>query len=328
MPSGNGCRQPNWQVCSCGPSPISRGSNPRRWSTPRFQPQRRHAPETANLCHHPYAQIGLHSHDFTLEEESEMKRIGQLLALIVVATLLLTACGGPATTAAPEPTQAPEATKAPEATQPPAAKTEITVVIAEDPATLDPQVSEDFNGRTVNDNVYEMLLTRDQDLNIVPDLATEYKQVDDTTWQCKLRQGVKFHNGEPFNADAVVFSVKRIIDPATKSDQVSNFATITGAEKVGDSTVNIITSGPDPILPARMTMLTIIEPKYAQRDPQTFATAPIGTGPYKFVKWDRGVEVVIEANPDYWGGKPSIDIVHLRPIPEVSTRLAALQIGR
>jgi peptide/nickel transport system substrate-binding protein len=244
-----------------------------------------------------------------------MKRFAHLLAVIIVVTLLLTACGGPATTAAPEATTAP------------AAKSEITVVIANDPATLDPQVSEDGNERAVNDSVYETLLTRDQDMNIIPNLATEYEQVDDTTWQFKLRQGVKFHNGEPFNADAVVFSVKRIIDPALQSDQASFFGTITGAEKVDDSTVNIITSGPDPILPARMYWMKMVEPKHAQGDPETFATTPIGTGPYKFVKWDRGVEVVIEANPDYWGGKPSIDIVHLRPIQEESTRLAALQAG-
>jgi peptide/nickel transport system substrate-binding protein len=96
---------------------------------------------------------------------------------------------------------------------------------------------------------------------------------------------------------------------------------------VDDSTVNIITSGPDPILPARMYWMKMVEPKHAQGDPETFATTPIGTGPYKFVKWDRGVEVVIEANPDYWGDKPPIDVVHLRPIQEESTRLAALQAG-
>jgi peptide/nickel transport system substrate-binding protein len=261
-----------------------------------------------------------------------MKKTNLLLALITVIAILITACGGAATTEAPAATQAPPPTQAPAATEAPApteapALSEITVVIANDPATLDPQVSEDGNERAVNDSVYETLLTRDEDMNIVPNLATEYKQIDDTTWQFKLREGVTFHNGEPFNADAVVFSVERIIDPDLKSDQASFFATITGAEKVDDSTVNIVTSGPDPILPARMYWLKIVEPKHAQGDPETFATTPIGTGPYKFVKWDRGVEVVIEANADYWGGKPPIDVVHLRPILEESTRLAALQAG-
>jgi peptide/nickel transport system substrate-binding protein len=280
-----------------------------------------------------------------------MKRLGHLLALMTVATLLLAACGG-AGTAAPA-TSAP-ATSAP-ATQPPAATattgaapeatattaaapeatattaatggSEITVVLSSDPATLDPQISEDFNERVVTDSVYETLLWRDADMNIIPKLATEYTQVDDTTWQFKLRDGVKFHNGDPFNADAVVFSIQRIIDPETKSDQVSNVGTVTGAEKVDDLTVNIITSGPDPIMPARMTMVKIVDPAYVQADPAKFAEAPVGTGPYKFVKWDHGVEVVIEANADYWGDKPSIQTVHLRPIEEESTRLAALSAG-
>jgi peptide/nickel transport system substrate-binding protein len=258
-----------------------------------------------------------------------MKRFSQFLALIIVATLLITACGGPqATTEAPAPTQAPQATSPPQATQPPPAeKTEITVVIGEDPSTLDPQARDDGNERAVNDNVYETLLTRDQDMNIVPHLATEYTRLDDTTWQFKLRAGVTFHNGEPFNADAVVFSVKRIISPDLNSEQLSNVGTIVDAVKVDDLTVNIITDGPDPTLPARVYWLKIVEPKYVQADPDTFAKAPVGTGPYRFVKWERGVEVVVEANPDYWGGQPPIDVVHVRPIQEESTRLAALQSG-
>jgi peptide/nickel transport system substrate-binding protein len=244
-----------------------------------------------------------------------MKRVSHILGLLVIATLILTACTTPAaTTEAPQPTAAPE-------------PSEITVVIANDPATLDPQVSEDFNERLVTDSTHETLLARDADMGITPALATAYKQLDATTWQFSLRSGVTFHNGEPFNADAVVFSVLRIINPETKSDQASNVASVTGAEKVDDLTVNILTSGPDPILPARMTMLKIVEPKHAQGDAEAFATTPIGTGPYKFVKWDRGVEVVLEANADYWGDKPAIDIVHLRPIQEESTRLAALRAG-
>src|SRR5687767_2732612 len=168
-----------------------------------------------------------------------MKRISPLLALVVLLSLLMAACGPAATTAAPQPTDAAqpteagqatevgEATDAPEGTAEPTAGGEITIVLAEDPATLDPQVSEDGNGRAINENVYETLVGRGGDeMDIVPVLATEYSQVDDTTWQFKLREGVTFHNGEPFNADAVVFSVKRIIDPATASDLISNFNTI------------------------------------------------------------------------------------------------------
>ena len=278
-----------------------------------------------------------------------MKRISPLLALVVLMSLLMAACGPAATTAAPQATQAPatqppaattapeatqapatqapEATKAPEATEAPAAGSEITIVLAEDPATLDPHVSEDGNGRAVNENVYETLVNRAADMSIIPSLATGYEQIDDTTWQFKLNEGIIFHNGEPFNAEAVVYSVKRIIDPALASDLISNFQTIVDAVAVDDTTVNIITSGPDPILPARMTFLMIVEPAHAQADVEAFSIHPIGTGPYMFVSWERGVEVVIEANPDYWGEAPSIQTVHWRPIVEESTRLAALQAG-
>lgn len=257
------------------------------------------------------------------------KRLSPILGAFVGLALLLAACAGPAT-------QAPQATQAPgsaaTATQPPAATaapavSEITVVIGEDPSTLDPQARDDGNERVVTDNIYETLLTRDANADLVPLLATEYTQLDDTTWQFKLREGVTFHNGAPFNADAVVFSVKRIISPELNSEQLSNVGTIVDAVKVDDMTVNVITDGPDPTLPARVYWLKIVEPGYVQADPAKFANEPIGTGPYKFVSWNRGVEVVLQANADYWGGAPAIQTVHVRPILEESTRLAALQAG-
>jgi peptide/nickel transport system substrate-binding protein len=76
-----------------------------------------------------------------------------------------------------------------------------------------------------------------------------------------------------------------------------------------------------------MTLVKMVEPGHYNADPEAFATNPVGTGPYRFVRWDRGVEVVLEANPDYWGDAPSIQTVRLRPITEESTRLAALQAG-
>jgi peptide/nickel transport system substrate-binding protein len=278
-------------------------------------------------------------------EEATMRRFGHLLALIAALAILIAACGGPATTAAPqEPaaTEAPEepaATEAPEepeateaaaateAPEEPAGDSAITVIIGGDPTTLDPQVADDGNERAVNDNIYETLLTRDQDMQIVPLLATAYEQLDDTTWQFTLREGVTFHNGEPFNADAVVFSVNRIIDPDLNSEQLSFFETITGAEKVDDFTVSITTNGPDPILPARMYWMKMVPPEYTAADADAFANNPVGTGPYKFVSWERAVAVTLEANADYWGGAPSIQTVNIRPITEESTRLAALQAG-
>lgn len=267
-----------------------------------------------------------------------MRAVGRLLVLVTLLTLFLPACGGtstpaPATAtevAAPTPVPATEAaapTQAPAPTEQAGAKSELTIVVTGDPTTLDPQVTGEGNERAVNDNIYETLLTTDPEMNLVPLLATGYEQVDPTTWQFKLREGVKFQNGEPFNADAVVFSIKRIIDPEFNSEMLSFFPTISDVVKVDDTTVNVITSDPDPILPSRLYWVRIVPPQYAQADPDKFANNPVGTGPYRFVKWEKAVRVTLEANPDYWGGAPSIDIVHIRLIQEGSTRQAALQAG-
>src|SRR5690606_9579497 len=136
----------------------------------------------------------------------------------------------------------------------------ITIAIGSEPSTLDPQLRDDGGERQVNDNIYEALMTREAAGKLVPGLAAaEPTQINDTTWQFKLREGVKFHNGAPFNADSVVATVTRIIDPANNSEQMAYFNTIVGAEKVDELTVNILTSGTDPILPSRMYWMRIID---------------------------------------------------------------------
>jgi peptide/nickel transport system substrate-binding protein len=202
------------------------------------------------------------------------------------------------------------------------------IVIGNDPATLDPQAKDDGNEHKINDNIYEHLLTRDpQTGEILAELAESWEQVDDTTWRFKLVEGIMFHNGEPLNAEAVVYSAERIIDPDFNSEQISFVASITGGEVVDEYTVDILTDGPDPTLPARMTWLKIVPPVYASADIDQFEQAPVGTGPYKFVEWVRGSHVTLEANVDYWGGAPDIGEVTFRPIEEAATRLAALQAG-
>ncbi|HEU4985824.1 MAG TPA: ABC transporter substrate-binding protein, partial [Rhizobiaceae bacterium] len=202
----------------------------------------------------------------------------------------------------------------------------ITIAIGSEPSTLDPQLRDDGGERQVNDNIYETLMARTPEGELVPGLAAEApKQVDDLTWEFKLREGVTFHNGEPFNADAVVASVERVIDPKNASEQMAYLGTISGAEKVDDLTVRIKTSGPDPILPSRMYWMKMIPPTYAKEG--DLAAAPVGTGPYKFVSWNRGTDITLEANPEYWDGEPQIDQVTYRFIAEPGTRLSGLMSG-
>jgi peptide/nickel transport system substrate-binding protein len=209
----------------------------------------------------------------------------------------------------------------------PALATEITIAIGSEPTTLDPQARDDGGERAVNDNIFETLMARTADGTLVPGLAAaEPKQIDDTTWEFTLREGITFHNGEPFDSAAVVHSVNRIIDPAFNSEQSSFFASITGAEAVDPLTVRILTQGPDPILPSRMYWMKMVPPAYSQTE--EFASAPVGTGPYVFDSWQRGSALTLKANPGYWGTPPSIDAVNYRFVGEAGTRLAGLLSGQ
>jgi peptide/nickel transport system substrate-binding protein len=109
----------------------------------------------------------------------------------------------------------------------PVSSQEITIALGSEPTTLDPQVRQDGGERAVNDNVYETLIARTVKGELVPGLAASMPtQVNETTWRFRLRPNVKFHDGEPLTADAVVTSVKRMLDPAIKSENLSYFNTI------------------------------------------------------------------------------------------------------
>ena len=203
---------------------------------------------------------------------------------------------------------------------------EITIALGSEPTTLDPQLREDGGERAVNDNIYETLMARKPDGKLVPGLAaSEPRLIDPLTWEVKLRPGVKFHNGEPFNADAVVFSIKRIIDPKFNSEQMSFFNTIKGAEKVDDLTVKVFTTGPDPILLSRLYWMKMVPPVHSKD--AKFMETPVGTGPYRFVKWSRGQNIILEAAQAYWGEKPEIKKVTYRFVSDPGTRLAGLKAG-
>jgi len=186
----------------------------------------------------------------------------------------------------------------------------VVIVIGGDPSTLDPQLADDGNERAVNDNIYEALIARDsKTMMLIPGLAKSWEQVDDTTWRFTLRKGIKFHNGEDWNAEAAAYSINRVIDPEFASSQISYYATVTGAKVVGDYTVEVTTDGPDPTLPTRLYWLKMVAPKYAAENPDTFAKKPVGTGPYQFVEWVRDDHVTLEANTEYWGGAREVDLV-------------------
>jgi len=205
------------------------------------------------------------------------------------------------------------------------------VVIAQgvDPTTLDMMNQQEQPASNVGAQMLEALLERDQSLKLVPVLAAEMpKLVAPTTWEFKLRRGVKFHNGEDFNADAVKFSIERLANPANKLRGSSSFAPIDRVEVVDPYTVKIHTKKPWPTFLAHIALrqASIIPSKeYAGKDTAAVSRNPIGTGPYKFVRWAKDEEVVMEAFPGYWGGAAKIKTVVFKPIPDDAVRVAALQ---
>lgn len=183
---------------------------------------------------------------------------------------------------------------------------------------------------TVVDNMFDTLVLRGEDMTLQPGLATSWQPIDDTTWEFKLREGVTFHNGEPFNAEAVKFTIDRVLDPDANAPTISYIRTFSGVEVIDPYTVRIMTNGPDPLLPTRMSRYPtyIVPPGYiTEHGRDHFATNPVGTGPYKFVEFIPDQHVIMEANPDYWRGAPSIERAMWRPIPDGTARITALLTG-
>ncbi len=204
------------------------------------------------------------------------------------------------------------------------------IVIAQgvDPTTLDTQNQQETPASVVASHLFDTLVERDQNLKIVPALAAELpKLVAPTTWEVKLRRGVKFHNGEEFNAESVKFSLERVKTGLRAS---SNFRPIEKVDIVDAYTVRVQTSKPWPIFPTIMTsrQASMYPPKaYAGKDSAFISKNPIGTGPYKLVRWSKDEEIVLEANDQYWRGAARIKTVVFRPIPDDAVRVAALQNG-
>ncbi|MCW2586567.1 MAG: transporter substrate-binding protein [Frankiales bacterium] len=204
----------------------------------------------------------------------------------------------------------------------------LTIALADEPSTLDPQAALDGNERAVTDNVYDTLLRRDPKSNdLTPNLATALPtQLNPTTWQFKLRSDVKFTNGEVFDAAAAAFSVKRVMDPKYTTAQRDFYGDITDATAVDATTLNVITKSPDPILPARMYAMKMMPPKASLE--KSIIEQPIGTGPYMMASpWQRGQQITLKPNPDYWGTKPSIESVVIRFIPEAGSRASGVKTG-
>jgi peptide/nickel transport system substrate-binding protein len=209
----------------------------------------------------------------------------------------------------------------------------MTVSIPQDPGSWDPVDTFLVQWAAVATNIFDGLTYRGPDLKLVPGLAESWEELDEgKRIRFKLRQGVKFHNGEDFNAAAVKFTFDRLLgEEGSKGPQRSNYVSIESVEIIDDYTVDMKLKTPDPVLLTKLAGYgaMIVPPKYIEEEGEdNFNLNPVGTGAFKFVSYAPKVDIKLEANPDYWGGAPKLSNLDFRIITEPATAVAELQAGR
>jgi peptide/nickel transport system substrate-binding protein len=205
---------------------------------------------------------------------------------------------------------------------------DLTIAQSTDAVSLDPAFRADTATGNVQRHVFDTILQRGPDMTIGPQLAEAVEPNGPTGWTIRLREGLKFSNGEPLDAAVVKFSIERMQKPELKSPIRGWWTGLKTIEIVDPRTLKVTTSAPDPLFRARMTLLAPVPPKYvAEVGDAAFARKPVGSGPYRLVDWKRDDAVILEANPNYGPQKPGIDRVTFRVVPEELSRVAALQTG-
>jgi len=203
----------------------------------------------------------------------------------------------------------------------------LKIGVSSDLRSLDPCFHNETPTNSALYNLFDGLVNMDRELDPYPVLAESWKLVDDVTWEFKLREGVTFHNGNPFTADDVVFSFQRI-KHGEKSGFKGTVSAIEKVEKVDDLTVRVVTAEPFPVLLRKLTYLRIMDKEfYENMSDEEIGQTACGTGPYKLVRWVKGQSLTLEANESYFRGAPSVKKVVVRPLTNDSTRVAAILSG-
>jgi|WetSurMetagenome_2_1015567.scaffolds.fasta_scaffold06693_2 peptide/nickel transport system substrate-binding protein len=206
-----------------------------------------------------------------------------------------------------------------------------------DPVTLNPVVANDMVSFLVYKWIFDPLVDMDQDARPVGVLAERWENsADNRTTTFHLRKGVKWHDGKPFTADDVLFTYEACMDPAVDAiNKRSGFEKVAKVEKVDDLTVKV--SWKEPFSPGLLSFNIHIMPRHIYGYPKGKGgdfnknprnADPVGTGPFKLVEWKRGERVVLKANPDYFAGRPHLEQLILKTIPQGQTQLAAYQTGQ
>ncbi|WP_312108152.1 glutathione ABC transporter substrate-binding protein [Brevibacillus reuszeri] len=241
-------------------------------------------------------------------------RRNRLASLLLSLTLLLAACGSNESASSGE-----------------IEAKDLVVALTGDPVSLDPHNATDTISSLINYQVLDTLVAFNEKMEIVPRLAESWTVSEDgKTWTFKLRQGVAFHDGTPFNAEAVKISFERV---ANKEKKLSRRALV--GQFIDHITTNNDTevvfhlnTPQGPFLNnLAVTASGILSPKSIQENEQGIAKNPVGTGPFIFKQWTPGDALVLEANPEYWGGKPGVKSVTFKPVPENAARVIMLETG-
>ncbi len=267
-----------------------------------------------------------------------MKRSLIVISVFLLLVMVLSACGAaqPAAPAVEEPTAEapvveiePTEAPAPEPVEEVPAALPLRVALTTFPNALDLPAAAEKNASNASWSLYDSLVWVDHDTKVQPALAESWEISDDgTEVTMKLREDVTFHNGAPFTAEDVVYSWER---GSRDEFQFSERWTLVDmVEVVDDYTVKLTVAGPQPLLLRNIAWNWGMVPKaYIEEVGEDGFTAnPVGTGPFMFEEWAKGDRITLKANPDYWReGYPKSETLIFRPIPESSTRVAAIQTG-
>ncbi len=212
-----------------------------------------------------------------------------------------------------------------------AAAADLRIGVSSEATTMDPHFYNLAPNVEINTHVFNYLLAFDEKARLKPSLAEAWRAVDPTTWELKLRRGVKFHDGSPLTADDVAFSFARAPKvPNSPASYGQYLARITEVKVVDEHTIQLKTATPYAALMHEIANVGIISRKHgasATTADYNSGKAMVGTGPYKFVEWVRGDRIVLVRNDAYFGEKPRWDRVIIRPITNPAARTAALLAG-
>lgn len=199
-----------------------------------------------------------------------------------------------------------------------------------EPETLDPHGTSITIAHNISFQIVERLLTQSPSGALEPALAERWRTIGEKTWRFHLRPQVAFTNGEAMNAEAVKFSIERLLKPDPKwgSTVAHYLSVVESVTAVDPLTVDVVTKMPFGLLPYNLVKIGIIPPQYVKSvGNAAFARQPIGTGPFVLSAWRPGVGIVLKRNDRYWGPKPTLAEVEFRAIPDPLTRVSALLAG-